>query len=108
MSICARPANPANAPLYEYTLMPQHIRGPFSVEELQDIQLAEPFSFTKGCRTMKIAGRAWVDAHAYGTLLFDVEADPGQKQPLNDPALENMMIQHLLRLMRENDSRPNN
>ncbi len=100
------PANPANEPLYEYTLMPQHIRAPFSVEELQDIQLAEPFSFTKGCRTMKIAGRAWVDAHAFGALLFDVEEDPGQENPLDDPAVEEMMIQHMVRLMRDNDSPP--
>ena len=100
------PANPENEPLNEYTLMPQHIRSPFSIDELQDIQLAQPFSFTKGCRTMKIAGRAWLDAHSYGTLLFDVESDPGQQNPLDDPEIEAMMIQHMVRLMRENDSPP--
>lgn len=36
-----------NQPLFEYTLMPTHMRCMFSVVELQDIQLAEPFSFTK-------------------------------------------------------------
>ncbi len=46
---------PDNTPLYEYTLMPTHMRKIFGVDELQDIELQEPFSFTKGCRTMKIA-----------------------------------------------------
>lgn len=100
------PDNPENEPLFEYTLMPQHIRSPFSAEELQNIQLAEAFSFTKGCRTMKIAGRSWVDAHGFGSLLFDVEADPGQMNPLDDPAVEYVMIQHMARLMKANDSPP--
>ena len=100
------PDNPANEPLYEYTLMPQHIRSAFAVDELQDIELAEPFEFTKGCRTMKIAGRAWVDAHAYGTLLFDVEEDYAQANPLDNAEIEDMMIRHMVRLMQENDSPP--
>ena len=54
------PARPDNEPLYEYTLMPTHMRSPFGPEELQDIELAEPFSFTKGCRVMKIEPRRWV------------------------------------------------
>ena len=100
------PDNPANEPLYEYTLMPQHIRSAFAVDELQDIELAEPFEFTKGCRTMKIAGRAWVDAHSYGTLLFDVEEDYAQANPLEIAEVEDMMIRHMVRLMQENDSPP--
>ncbi len=52
------PARADNSPLFEYTLMPTHMRHRFTVEELQEIELAEPFQFTKGCRTMKIKGRA--------------------------------------------------
>ena len=98
------PANPTNEPLFEYTLMPLRIRSRFAMTDLQDIQLAEPFTFTKGSRTMKIPARAWPDAHAFGTLLFDVEADPGQENPLDNPAIETLMIERLLRLMQENDS----
>lgn len=98
------PGNPENAPLYEYTLMPTHIRSHFSIEELSNIELAEPFSFTKGCRVMKIPGRAWVDAHSYGTLLFDLESDPGQLSPIADAEIERKMIAQMLRLMQENDS----
>ena len=98
------PDNPANEPLFEYTLMPLRIRSRFDMTDLQDIQLAEPFPFTKGSRTMKIPARAWPDAHSFGTLLFDVEADPGQEHPMDDTEIEAMMIGHLVRLMQENDS----
>ena len=100
------PVRPENKPLYEYTLMPAHMRRTFSAEELQDIQLAEPFNFTKGCRTMKIEARAWTNAHKYGTMLFDLAADPAQEGPIDDPAAEQMMIDHMVRLMKANDSPP--
>jgi hypothetical protein len=41
-----------NTLLYNYTLMPTHMRSRFSVAELQEISLQEPFSFTKGVPTM--------------------------------------------------------
>ena len=89
------PATADNAPLFEYTHMPTHMRRTFSVEEMRRVELAEPFRFTKGCRTMKIdcSGRGkWTDAHSFGSLLFDVAGDPGQLQPLSDPAVEKRMI----------------
>jgi len=100
------PANPDNAPLYEYTLMPTHMRRTFGVDELQDLQLQEPFAFTKGCRTLKIKGRSWVNPHQFGTLLFDLETDPQQDHPIQDPAAEERMIQLMAELMRENDAPP--
>ncbi|MEM7535156.1 MAG: hypothetical protein AAF639_23470 [Chloroflexota bacterium] len=93
-----------NKPLFEYTVMPTHIRFMFTVEELQTMELAEPFTFTKGCRTMRLEAYHWVDPVPFGTLLFDLETDPHQTQPLDDPDIEAMMIQHLIRLMRDNDS----
>jgi len=101
------PADGENAPLANYTLMPTHMRHMFKPEELQDIQIQEPFSFTKGCRTMKIASQgAMIKTHDFGTLLFDLENDPGQERPLDDPEVEAKMIAHLDRLMRENDAPP--
>jgi arylsulfatase A-like enzyme len=102
------PACRANAPLYEYTLMPTHMRHTFDVEELQAIELAEPFDFTKGCPTMKIEGRTngWRDIHRFGTLLFDLEADPTQEHPIEDKAVEARMVEHLVQLMKANDAPP--
>ena len=97
------PVRPDNTPLYEYTHMPTHMRHAFGVDQLQDIQLAEPFGFTKGCRTMKIAGRCGDGRHEFGTMLFDLETDPKQEKPLDDPAIEKRMIELMVGLMKAND-----
>ncbi len=100
------PTNPENTPLYEYTLMPTHMRSSFSPKELQDIQLASPFPFTKGCSTMKIGTFAstWVKAHQFGTMLFDLKKDPSQKNPIKKPEIEKMMTDHMTRLMKGNSA----
>ena len=41
--------------------------------------------------------------HAFGTLLFDFAEDAEQKKPIQDPVIENRMLQHMIRLMEEND-----
>ncbi len=98
------PTTPDNAPLFEYTLMPAHMRRAFDVKELQDLELAEPFPFTKGCRTLKIAGRAGWKMHDFGTLLFDLQKDPKQEQPIRDAAVEARMLGLLAGLLRRNDA----
>ena len=98
------PANPDNQPLYEYTLMPSHMRGLFTPEELRGAELAPPFSFSKGCPTLKLPARPWVDAHPFGTLLFDLETDPGQERPLANPEIESLMTEYLVKLMQANDA----
>lgn len=103
--MCA-PYSADNQPLYEYTLMPTHLRSRFAVEELQSMELAEAFSFTKGCKVLKIEGEAWSDASYFKTLLFDLETDPKQENPLNDPEIETIMRDHLIRLMKANDAPP--
>jgi arylsulfatase A-like enzyme len=102
------PASPKNTPLYEYTLMPAHMRHTFDVDELQDIQLAEPFDFTKGCRTMKTAARGdgWKDIYRFGTMLFDLKHDPKQEHPIDDPEIEARMIDLMVDLMKANDAPP--
>ena len=94
----------ANQPLHEYTLMPTHIRWLFTPEELQTAELAGPFAFTKGCRVLRMNGQPWGNPGGYGTLLFDLVADPGQLMPVDDTKAEAMMIEHLLRLMRDTDA----
>lgn len=98
------PVNPQNTPLNEYTLMPTHMNSLFSVGEMQNIELAEPFSFTKGCKTMKIPARTYINAHTFGTQLFDLENDPGQLKPLVDDEIERKMIALMIKLMRLNDA----
>ncbi|TBL79141.1 sulfatase [Paenibacillus thalictri] len=100
------PVSKDNTPLYNYTLMPTHMRSRFSVKELQEIALQKPFAFTKGVQTMKIKASGYNQAHSFGTLLYDVVDDPQQQRAIQDADLEQTMIGHLKRLMEQNDAPP--
>lgn len=101
-----------NSPLFEYTLMPTHMRTLFSPRELQDWERSDGFSFTKGCKVMRIPSRTPgallsksnpVGQGRRATLLFDVQADPGQTNPLDDIDVEMRMIRLMLLEMARND-----
>lgn len=98
------PASQDNKPLYNYTVMATHMRHRFRVEELQQAKMAGPFSFTKGCPVMKIPGRRWAGTHPFETLLFDVENDPWQQNPLHNPAVEERLKAQMIALMQANDA----
>ena len=100
------PARPENEPLFEYTLMPtRHGRNRAFIEpeRLAQATMAPPFSFTRDCPLLKVPGRRNARAHGFGTLLFDLENDPGQEKPLRDAALEAEMIAKMTALMRKNE-----
>jgi hypothetical protein len=98
--------SPDGQPLFNYTLMPTVMRSMFHTREMQDLQLAGPFNFTKGCRTLRIkAGGPYPGSDAYGqTLLFDVQNDPQQLKPITDRAIETRMIEHLKHWMQNCDA----
>jgi arylsulfatase A-like enzyme len=98
------PVHEDNSPLYDYTLMPSHMNAMYTVEELQRIELAEPFSFTQGCRTMRIAASNSIQSHTMGTLLFDLEMDSEQIYPIIDTQIEQRMQHLMIRLMQECDA----
>ncbi|WP_221583505.1 sulfatase [Microbacterium sp. G2-8] len=96
---------PDNAPLEDFTLMPTHMRSRFAPSELGAWEPAEPFSFTKGLRTMRIPVRpAWMSSWRHGTELFDLTQDPDQVDPLLDDEAELRMAQLLVEAMRANDA----
>ena len=97
-------ADPSNQPLREYTLMPTHMNTRFAPAELVGARLADPFPFTKGVPVLELPGQAFGNPHALGSLLFDLERDPDQLEPMHDDGVELAMIRHLVRLMRENDA----
>jgi hypothetical protein len=98
------PAKADNSPLYNYTLMPTHMRNHFSIGELSDLVLQAPFSFTKGVQTLKVNATSFNLSHSFGTLLFDVAKDPKQLSPLKDEVIEENMISMLKELMFANDA----
>jgi hypothetical protein len=83
--------------LYEYTLMPTHIRSRFTPEELRTAALAAPFDFTKGAPVLRYQalpgaqrapmqdGTGFADT---GTVLFDLMHDPRQESPMRDESVE--------------------
>ncbi|MFW6410361.1 MAG: sulfatase [Halanaerobiales bacterium] len=98
------PENENNYPLYNYTLMPTHMRARFSIEELQTLELSPPFSFTKGCKLMKIkASDRGGRKHQFETKLFDLKKDPKQEKPIDDPEIEQKMISNMIKLMKANN-----
>jgi hypothetical protein len=102
------PAREDNAPLNRYTVMPCHMTHTLSPKQLRYATLAEPFEFTKDCPLLKIPTGAWREdlLTKFGTILFDTQADPQQRTPLDDEAAENEMLAHLVRLMHESQSPP--
>lgn len=97
-------AAPSNGPLEDYTLMPTHMRSRFAVSELVDWQAAEPFTFTKNLRTLRIQTSSILSSWPHGTLLFDLHTDPGQNNPVLDEDIELRMVELLVRLMHESDA----
>lgn len=97
-------------PLYDYTLLPLHQRAMYAPEELQELTLQEPFSFTKGCKTLKIAMPKdfypcmSVAKEENADLLFDLQDDPQQMNPLEDKEAEQYMIGLMRALMQQNDA----
>ncbi|WP_300331671.1 sulfatase [Fusobacterium sp.] len=97
-------AKNTNSPLYEYTLMPTHIKSRFSIEEMKDFELAEPFTFTKGLKTMKVEVKNFNQHYRFGTMLYDTEKDPYQEKPIEDIKQEVRMANLMRKLMKESDA----
>jgi arylsulfatase A-like enzyme len=101
-----RAPKPDNKPLYQYTLMPTHIRSRWSIKDFEGMELAEPFSFTKGLKTLKApyAGMYSKYFEKWETFLWNVNHDPYQHNPLDDPELEASLKRRLLELMLASDA----
>lgn len=93
-----------NKPLNEYTLMPNHMRGPFSIEEMAKAEMIEGFPFMRGSRVMKIPAEVYNNPGRYGTLLFDLETDPEEKEPIRDREVELRLMKAMRDLMVKNQA----
>ena len=99
--------------LREYTLAPQHMTGQFSVDELRTAELSEGFDFTKGVPVLSIAalpdaprvpmndGLGFDDV---GTRLYDLDGDPGQKTPLDQPQIAARLLAGAVEVLRDHDT----
>ncbi len=109
------PPDLSSQEIYQYTQMPAHLKSLFTPEELKTAQLAEPFPFTKETPLLRVPV---IDRspmyNNYGpgsllqtdTVLFDLEADPGQVTPVKDAAVEDRLAGVMRGLMQANDCPP--
>ncbi|MDR1643455.1 MAG: sulfatase [Clostridiales bacterium] len=90
--------------LYEFTLMPTHMREMFSPKELNNIELAEPFSFTKNCRVMKLKNAPITRPFKFDSTLYAVNASTGEMTKIDDDKEEVRLANAMAKLMRDNDA----
>jgi hypothetical protein len=123
------PKGQDNGPLFEYTLMPAHMRCLFTIEDIQKAALTKPFGFTKECPVLKIPKKSnfgcadfsfllndnknssrridnndLLNAANFGDKLFDIKNDPHEEKKLDDMEIETHMANLLVRAMRENEA----
>ena len=99
------PQNTDNKPLYQYTLMPTHMRSHFAVDDFAHMQLAAPFSFQKGAQTMRIKNTTWVSRdRQFDTMLWDIHADPHQTEELADLEIEERLKATMVEHMKKADT----
>jgi hypothetical protein len=106
------PEKPGEHGVYNYTVMPTHMRALFSVEELRMAELHEPFGFTKGVPLLKIPSKEGSLGGPGGetikapldTLLYDLELDPGQERPFKDSIIEHRMQGHIVGLLKNHEA----
>jgi arylsulfatase A-like enzyme len=88
-----------------YTLVPQQMRGRFSVDRLKQADLADPLPDSHGVRPLAIPGGVTADRYR-SSLLFDLKADPAQESPLEDASIESDLAARMRELMLEADAPP--
>ena len=86
--------------LYQYTLMPMHLKELFSIAELADATLVQPTPFSRGAPLLRVPATPKSPfynhqgpgvQHDAKTVLFDLHHDPDQLQPIADAAIEARM-----------------
>ena len=109
------PRNLRDQPLYEYTLMPNHMLGSFTEAEIKTVAIEPGRPFSRGMPTLKIAavpGSPWYESHGPArmvdceTVLFDLAADPEQVAPIRDADIERRLLQQILSCFAELDAPP--
>ena len=100
--------------LYEYTLMPTRMTSRFSIKELSDLTLSNPFEFSKGLKLLRVKpkvsdnndplevqGMSFEDVRS---SLFDITIDPDQKIKLDKPEVVNYLLTEMSELMKKADA----
>ena len=92
--------------LYQYELIPTRhpIQNFAPLEELRTAELSPPLSFSKGVplvKTKVLENPFGSSQNSWPDMLFDLETDPEQNNPINDPAVTERLEKRMAELMRE-------
>ena len=96
--------------LNQYTLMPMNMRSYFEAVEFGDARAVAALPFTRGYPLWRLPVRANARANMTRrypllearTVIYDLDADPAQTTPVDDPALEARLVRQLVALMQRN------
>lgn len=109
------PLEMLDQPIFQYTLMPSHMRQHFTREEIAAAELVTDLKYTGGMPVLRIpviSSSPWYNSHGpkvmydTDTVAYDLLADPGQTQPLTDPGQLDRLADQLTQLLRDNDAPP--
>jgi len=109
------PKDMAAQELYEYTLMPMHQKALFTREELREATLVNDLAYTGGVPVLKVPARRNVAGQPCGhtgqgiyedtkTVLYDLETDPGQHQPIQAPEIVARLEREMVAVMARNQA----
>jgi arylsulfatase A-like enzyme len=105
------PREPFEADLFQYTLMPTHMRSFFEPEEFRAAEVTQ-LPFTRGYPVWRLPVQRDAKANMVRryplleakTALFDLQQDPSQRHPIDDPAVETRIRKSIVSLLRANDA----
>jgi hypothetical protein len=111
------PQDMAAQELYEYTLMPMHQKTLFTRDELREATLVSDMAYTGGVPVLKIPARRNNANQPCGhtgqgtyedtrTVLYDLQVDPGQNNPIEAPHVVARLIEHMIEVMVRNQAPP--
>jgi arylsulfatase A-like enzyme len=106
------PTKPFETDLFQYTLMPAHMRTFFEASEFTDATMVETLKFTRGYPVMRLPVRSDAKANMTRryplleaqTALYDLHTDPQQRHPVKDAALELRMRIAVAALLQANEA----
>jgi len=106
------PREPFEQGLYQYTLMPMHMRTFFEVGEFAGASVAGDLRFTRGYPVWKLPIQRDARANMVRryplldarTVLFDLAEDPAQRTPVDRPQDEARIRAAMRALLRDNEA----
>jgi arylsulfatase A-like enzyme len=106
------PQEPFDVDLYQYTLMPAHMRTFFEASEFAGAEVVHSLPFAQGFPVWRLPVRKDAKANMTRrypllearTVLFDLAIDPEQRMPVDDPPLEARIRTQITALLARNDA----